>query len=107
MAMRSRLVAIGYSSLDGLSVDDIGSVWRSFARTEQDGVLFLVYEGFFQGRKICSVGQGENTLAFIFVVEVLKMAPVFPASLALISGLSTRLERLVDATLRQNGVERQ
>ena len=47
MGMRSRLVAIGYSSLDGLSIDDIGSVWRSFARTEQDTVLFLVYEGFF------------------------------------------------------------
>jgi hypothetical protein len=46
MGMRSRVVAIGYSSLDGLSIDDIGSVWRSFARTEQDGVLFLVYESF-------------------------------------------------------------
>jgi hypothetical protein len=107
MGMRSRLVAIGYSSLDGLSIDDIGSVWRSFARTEQDTVLFLVYEGFSQGRKIGSVGQGGNTLAFFFLVEVLKMAQVFRESLALMSGLSTRLERLVDATLRQNGVERQ
>jgi hypothetical protein len=59
-------------------------------------------EGFFPREEKRQRGSrwSERAGFFSFVVEVFKMAPVFPASLVLISRLSIGFDRLVDATLR-------
>jgi hypothetical protein len=100
------------SSCWALEAKCMRSFFFVFAMTETDRVVPCCQhgyvdepcwqEGFFPREAKRQRGSRWSIHAdlFSFVVEVFTMAPVFPASLVLISRLSNGLDRLVDATLR-------